>query len=183
MMSLLPVIDPRLAAADAVRSLVDVSHGADAAFLSVAQPTLRSQLDGADRLGPLPLAEIGKSLRRLLFPAPMSRFRIRAIDGPPVCRTPVHNHRCSCGYCSGRGSLEEIVGSVDPTGDDAVESARWRRDAGYVGGSPLDAGVMHEMLNRGADAASSIHVFAYRSRPARGVDRPMLHRRSTAEET
>jgi predicted metal-dependent enzyme (double-stranded beta helix superfamily) len=181
MMSLLPVIERRLAAADAVRSRVDTSHGTDAAFLSAAQPTLRSQLDGADRLGPLPLAETGKSSRRLLFSAPMSRFGIRAIDGPPGCRTPVHNHRCSCGYRSDRGSLEEIVGSVDQTGDDAVESARWQRDAGN-GGLPLDAGMMHEMLNRGADAAASIHVYAYRSRPARGVDRPMLHRRSTAEE-
>jgi predicted metal-dependent enzyme (double-stranded beta helix superfamily) len=175
-MSPLPLTDRHLAAAEAVRGLVDLGDGGDAAFFSVTQWTLRSLLGRADLLDPLPRVETGKETgkfsRRLIFSEPLRRFGIWAIDWPPGCGTPVHNHHCSCAYGIYRGSIEEIVYSVEPTGDGAVESARWQRGAGYVGGALLAAGLVHEMLNRGADPAVSIHVYGYRpDQHADSIDR------------
>ncbi len=161
-MSPLPMTDRHLLAGDAVRSLVDLGDGLDGAFFSVAQRTLRSLLGSADLLDPLPHADPGTFSRRLLFSDPVHRFGIWVIDWPPGCRTPVHNHHCSCAYGVYRGSIEEILYSVDPAGGAAVESARWQRDTGYVGGAPLGSGLVHEMLNSGADPAVSIHIYAYR---------------------
>lgn len=171
-MSPSPMTEGRLLAVDAVRSLVDVSDRLDDAFFSVAQSTLRSLLDRADLLDALPHAEPVTFARRLLFADPVNRFGVWVLDWPPGCQTPVHNHHCSCAFGVYRGSLEEILYSVDPAGDAATPSARWRRDAGYVGGSPLGSGLVHEMLNNGADPAVTIHIYAYRpDRHADSIDR------------
>jgi predicted metal-dependent enzyme (double-stranded beta helix superfamily) len=162
MTPILPLTDRRVLAADAARSLVDLGDGPDDAFFSVAQRTLRSLLGSAGLLEPLAHAEPGAFSRRLLFSDPMSRFGIWVIDWPAGCRTPVHNHHCSCAYGVYLGSIEEITYSIEPAGDTAVESARRQRNAGYVGGSPLGSGLVHEMLNSSADPAVSIHIYAYR---------------------
>jgi len=92
---------------------------------------------------------------------------LRSLLGSPACstscRTPVHNHHCSCAYGVYLGSIEEVVYSVDAAGDAALESARSQHHAGFVGGSPLESGPVHEMCTSGADPAVSIHIFAYRS--------------------
>jgi predicted metal-dependent enzyme (double-stranded beta helix superfamily) len=181
-MSLLQMADPRLAAADAVRSLVDLSDGLDEAFFSVAQRTLRSLLGDADLLGHLPLADPGMFLRRLLFSNPVDRSGIWVLDWPPGCQTPVHNRHRSCAYGVHRGSIEEIMYSVDPASDAAVESARSQRHAGYVGGASLASDLVHEMLNTGADPEVSIHIYAYRlDHHADSIDRCFTARSSTRE--
>jgi predicted metal-dependent enzyme (double-stranded beta helix superfamily) len=161
-MPILPMTDHGLLAADPVRSLVDLGDGPDDRFFSVAQRSLRSLVGSAGLLDHLPDASPGTFSRRLLFSDPMGRFGIWVIDWPPGRRTPVHNHRCSCAYGVYLGSIEETLYSVDAPGDAARESARWQRDAGYVGGSPLGSGLVHEMFNSGADPAVSIHIYAYR---------------------
>ncbi|MEP7301915.1 MAG: cysteine dioxygenase family protein [Caldimonas sp.] len=171
-MTLAPISDGRLLAVDAVRSLVDASDCLDDAFFSVARRSLGSLLGRADLLDALPHADPEAFARRLLFSDPGNRFGVWVIDWPPGCQTPVHNHHCSCAFGVYRGSLEEILYSVDPAGDAATPSARWRRDAGYVGGSPLGSGLVHEMLNSGADPAVSIHIYAYPpDRHADSIDR------------
>ena len=157
-----PLTDHRALAADAVRSLVELGDTPDDAFFSVAQRTLRSLLGDAGLLGPLAPVAPGTFSRRLLYSDPMSRFGIWVIDWPAGCRTPIHNHHCSCAYGVYLGTIEEITYAVEPAGDHAVESARHRRNAGDVGGSPLGSGLVHEMLNSSADPAVSIHIYAYR---------------------
>ncbi len=158
----LPLAHHRVLGADAMRSLVDLGDGPDDDFFSLAQRTLRSLLCSAGLLDSFGHAEPGAFSRRLLFSDPMGRFGIWAIDWPAGCRTPVHNHHCSCAYGVYVGSIEEITYAVEAAGDTAVESARCRRDVGYVGGSPLGSGLVHEMLNSSADPAVSIHIYAYR---------------------
>ncbi|MEO8836525.1 MAG: cysteine dioxygenase family protein [Caldimonas sp.] len=151
-----------MVAADAVRGLVELSDGLDEAFFSVAQRTLRSLLGNTELLADLPPVDAQTFSRRLLFSDPVNRFGIWVLGWPPGCQTPVHNHHCACAFGVYRGSIEEILFSVDPGDDAAVESARWQRHAGYVGGAPVGSGLVHEMLNSAADLAVSIHIYAYR---------------------
>jgi predicted metal-dependent enzyme (double-stranded beta helix superfamily) len=161
-MTPLRVADSAPAPADAVRGLVELGHGSADAFFPVAQLTLRSLLGDADLLEQLEPVDPDTLSRRLWFADPMNRFGIWVLGWPPGCRTPVHNHHCACAYGVHRGSIEEIVYSVDPASDAAVESMRSLRRAGYVGGAPLESGVVHEMLNTGTEPAVSIHIYAYR---------------------
>jgi predicted metal-dependent enzyme (double-stranded beta helix superfamily) len=158
----LSLADSSPAPADAVRSLVDLGSGLDNAFFSLAQRSLRSLLGVANLLSHLPAADPGALSRRLLFTDPANRFGIWVLGWPLGCRTPVHSHHCSCAYGIYRGSIEEILYSVDPANGAAVESDRSQRDAGYVGGAPLGLGLVHEMLNTGGELALSIHIYAYR---------------------
>jgi predicted metal-dependent enzyme (double-stranded beta helix superfamily) len=171
------------APADAVRSLVDLSNGLDDAFFSVAQRTLRSLLGDADLLDSVPPVDLGAFSRRLLFSDPVNRFGIWVLGWPPGCQTPVHNHHCSCAYGVYRGSIEEIIYSIDPASGAAIESGRSQRRAGYVGGAPLAQDLVHEMLNKGDELALSIHIYAYRpDRHADSIDR-CFSTRSRTEET
>lgn len=158
----LSLADAPLARADAVRSLVDLSNGVEDAFFSLAQRTLRSLLGDAHLLDHLAPADPRTFSRRLLFTDPANRFGIWVLGWPPGCLTPVHNHHCSCAYGVYRGSIEEIVYSVDPASGAAIESDRSQRKAGYVGGAPLGLDLVHEMLNSGGECALSIHIYAYR---------------------
>jgi predicted metal-dependent enzyme (double-stranded beta helix superfamily) len=183
MMPTLPPADGPLAPADAVRSLVDLSNGLDDAFFSVAQRTLRSLLGDADLLRSLGPADPQAFSRRLLFTDPVSRFGIWVLGWPPGSRTPVHNHHCSCAYGVYRGSIEEVVYSLDTDSAIAVEPVRLLRKTGYVGGAPLGLDLVHEMLNPGADLALSIHIYAYRpDRHADSIER-CFTARAPARET
>jgi predicted metal-dependent enzyme (double-stranded beta helix superfamily) len=81
---------------------------------------------------------------------------------PPGCQTPIHNHHCSCAFGVYRGRIDEIVYAQDPDSGGVVESSRFVRDAGFVGGAPPRAGYVHEMLNTGSHVAVSLHIYAYR---------------------
>jgi len=161
-MALLQTINRRLASADAVRSLVDLSDGFDEAFFPTAQRTLRLLLEEVDLLADLPQVVAGAFSRSLLFSDPANRFGIWVLGWPTGCQTPIHNHHCSCAFGVYRGSIEEIMYAVDPAGRAAVETTRWQRTRGYVGGAPLESGLVHEMLNVGTDVAISVHIYAYR---------------------
>jgi len=95
------------------RGLLEFSTGLNDAFFSLAQRTLRSMLGDGDLLTHLPALDPGTFTRRLLFADPVNRFGIWVLGWPPGCQTPVHNHHCSCAYGVYRGSIEEILYSVD----------------------------------------------------------------------
>jgi predicted metal-dependent enzyme (double-stranded beta helix superfamily) len=139
-------------------------------------------LEDAGLLSHLPAVDPGIFSRRLLFTDPANRFGIWVLGWPPGCQTPVHNHHCSCAYGVYRGSLEEILYSIDLASGAAVESHRSVRHSGYVGGAPLGFDLVHEMLNRGNELALSIHIYAYGpERHADSIDRCFTARPSTQE--
>lgn len=147
---------------DAMRTLVDASNGLDEAFCSVSQRTLRALLNDADLLRDLPPAAVDQFSRRLLFCDPGNRFGIWVLTWPPGCQTPIHSHHCACAFGVYQGSLDEVSYATEPGSDAAIETARFTRDAGYVGGGSLDSGLVHEMLNTRAETAVSVHIYAYR---------------------
>lgn len=178
----LSTADAPLTAADAVRSLVDLSDGLDDAFFSVAQRTLRALLGDANLLDHLAPADPGTFSRRLLFTDPVNRFGIWVLGWPAGAQTPVHNHHCSCAYGVFRGSIEETIYAVDPTSDVAVEPVRSLRHAGYIGGAQLGFDLVHEMFNPSAEPAVTIHIYAYRpDRHSDSIDRCFIARSSTQE--
>ena len=178
----LTLADPPRTPAEVPRSLVEFSAGLNDAFFSLAQRTLRSMLGDADLLSHLPAADPGNFSRRLLFTDPVNRFGIWVLGWPPGSQTPVHNHHCSCAYGVYRGSIEEILYSVDVASGAAVESHRSVRHAGYVGGAPLGLDLVHEMLNGGSETALSIHIYAYRpDHHADSIDRCFTACSSTQE--
>lgn len=156
----IPKVPP--APADAVRSLVDVSNGLGDAFFSATQRTLRVLLSDSGLLRHLPPAGTGKFSRRLLYSDPVNRFGIWVLDWPSGFQTPIHNHHCSCAFGVYRGSIEEILYSIDRANDVANESGRFERAVGYVGGASLEHGLVHEMLNARSEPAVTVHVYAYR---------------------
>ena len=109
-----------------------------------------------------PAHDPGTSLARLLCTDPINRFGIWALTWPPGCRTPIHNHHCACAFGVYRGAIEETFYATRSDGEAVVESARFVRARGFIGGAPLESGMIHEMSNRGSETAVSIHVYAYR---------------------
>src|SRR5262249_28606725 len=120
--------------------------------------------------------ETGRFSRRLLCADPVQRFGVWVLTWPPGWRTPIHDHHCACAFGVHRGRLDEVLYTVE-RGADAVEAARHARVAGYVGGAPLEHGVVHEMLNPGAEVAVSLHLYAYRpDRHPDSIDRRYARR-------
>ena len=170
----LSISDTPAAPTDAVRSLVDVSNGLGDAFFSVAQRTLRTLLADSGLLRRLPSSDPSSFSRRLLYVDPVKRFGIWVLGWPPGFGTPIHNHHCSCTFGVYQGSIDEILYSIEPD-DAAVESGRCRRDTGYVGGAPLEHGLIHQMLNPGSTPAITVHIYAYRpDRHEDSIDRCFL---------
>ena len=164
------------------RGLLEFSSGLNDAFFSLAQRTIGSLLSDADLLNRLPAADPGTFSRRLLFADPINRFGIWVLGWPPGCQTPVHNHHCACAYGVYRGSIEEILYSVDLQSGAAVESDRSTRRPGYIGGASLGLDLVHEMLNRDSETALSIHIYAYPpDQHADSIDRCFTARPSRQE--
>src|SRR6185295_5495262 len=162
--------------ADAVQSLVDVSDGLADAFFASAQRTLRALLADADLLRDQAPVAPDRFARRLLVADPANRFGIWSLSWPPGWRTPIHDHHCACAFGVYRGRIDEVLYTVG-AGGAVVESTRHRRQPGYVGGAPLEQGVVHEMLNPGEDTAVSVHIYAYRpDRHADSIDRRFARR-------
>jgi predicted metal-dependent enzyme (double-stranded beta helix superfamily) len=147
---------------DAVRGLVEVSHSLADAFFSATHRALQALLKDPSLLDGLPPADDGAFSRRLLCTDPVNRFGIWALTWPPGCRTPIHNHHCACAFGVYRGAIEETFYATRSDGEAVVESARFVRARGFIGGAPLESGMIHEMSNRDSETAVSIHVYAYR---------------------
>ena len=175
-------MDAQVMSGEVPRGLLEFSTGLNDAFFSLAQRTLRSMLGDGDLLTHLPALDPGTFTRRLLFADPVNRFGIWVLGWPPGCQTPVHNHHCSCAYGVYRGSIEEILYSVDLQSGAAVESGRSMRRPGYIGGAPRGLNLVHEMLNRGGETALSIHIYAYPpGEHTDSIDRRFTARPSTQE--
>jgi predicted metal-dependent enzyme (double-stranded beta helix superfamily) len=148
--------------ADAVRELARSGDVADGSFVAASKRTLTRLLSRDDLLDALPDVDTDRFSRRLLFADPDGRFGIWVLTWPPGCQTPIHNHHCSCAFGIYRGRIDEIVYAEDADSDAVVESSRFVRDVGFIGGAPPRAGYVHEMLNSCGEAAVSVHIYAYR---------------------
>jgi predicted metal-dependent enzyme (double-stranded beta helix superfamily) len=166
-----------LARVDAVRTLIDLSDGLGDAFFAVAQRTLRALIGDPDLMRHLPPADADRFARRLLYTDPLQRFGIWALSWPPGWQTPIHNHHCACAFAVQCGSIEEMLYAVRAGSDVVVETGRALRPTGYVGGAPLERGIVHGMRNCGDGMAVSIHLYAYRpDRHADSIDRCFVSR-------
>jgi predicted metal-dependent enzyme (double-stranded beta helix superfamily) len=145
-----------------VQELTRAGDGADESFVAASRRTLALLLPRDDLLETFADVDVGSFSRRLLFADPGDRFGIWVLTWPPGCQTPIHSHHCSCAFGVYRGRIDEIVYAEDADGEAAVESSRFVREAGFVGGSLPRAGYVHEMLNTGSERAVSLHIYAYR---------------------
>jgi predicted metal-dependent enzyme (double-stranded beta helix superfamily) len=150
------------AGAQALRALVDAGRDGADAFCEVAQEALAALLADAEVLPPVLADPTDRLTRRLVFSDPAGRFGIWLLTWPPGCRTPVHNHHCACAFGVCRGAIEEVLYATAGGSDAVVESSRAVRLRGYVGGAAPEQGVVHAMVNRGPEAATSLHIYAYR---------------------
>ena len=157
-----PVLGDAIGRVGAVRTLVGLAgeRGGDD-FFAVAQQTLQALVAERGVLGALPPADGERFSRRLLYTDPLQRFGIWALGWPPGCRTPIHNHHCACAFAVCDGTIEEVLYAAGAR-DAVVETGRALRPAGYVGGAPVESGIVHGMGNRSDGMALSIHLYAYR---------------------
>jgi predicted metal-dependent enzyme (double-stranded beta helix superfamily) len=146
--------------------LVRLSDGLDQAFQSAARAAVAGLL--ADRsLAPALETPAAGYSRALIFRDPLGRFSLWMFSWAPGSVTPVHDHHCLCVYGVYQGRLEERLFAVDGA-DIATEIHRACREAGYLSGPAAASGEAHQIVNPGAQAAHSIHLYAFD--PARHAD-------------
>ena len=153
--------EPRGAAAEIARSLVEVCDGLSAAYCAFATRILRVLVSDPHVLDGLEPARRDNYSRSLIYADPVGRFGIWTLWWPPMSSTPVHDHHCSCLFGVYRGQIEERLYRPAAGGDGVVQEACVTREAGYLGCAPLERPLIHRMANPCSDLAATIHIYGY----------------------
>lgn len=106
--------------------------------------------------------DLGVEYRRtLVYGDPADRFGIWALWWPPASATPIHDHHCDCVFSVVRGVLTEAMFERGAQPGLAVPREVFERSAGFVGGGPFEASLIHRMGNPTQEVALSLHAYAY----------------------